>query len=106
MTSVPLAASLRSDIVLLLTGVAWPVLIGVMLWRMAPTLRGIMESRGFTVKAAGAEITVEAGGNQLTVQQASDQIHDKVEDLREQVSSLKQQVGGTGVGPSPITDGL
>src|SRR3954453_11852878 len=106
MTSLPFAASLRSDIILLLTGVAWPLLIGVILWRLAPTLRTIMESRGFTVKAAGAEITVEAGGNHLTVQQASDQIHDKVEDLREQVSALKQQVGTTGAAPSPITDGL
>src|SRR4051812_46331240 len=104
MNPLPFASTLRSDIILLLTGIAWPVLIGVIIWRLTPNIKQIMDSRGFTVKAGGAEITV--GDNQITVQQASDQIHNRVEDLREQLSALKAQVADGNGTPSPIADGV
>lgn len=83
----PLAVTLEDVTRLLdaLVPLAWPVLVGVLLWRLLPVLRDVLASRGFTVKAGGAEITV---------QQASDQMLDRVEDLREQLSALKAQVGG------------
>jgi CheY-like chemotaxis protein len=90
-----------SDLVGALADLAWPILIGLVVWRLLPTLRNIAESRGFTIKAGGAEITV---------QQASDQLLSGVEDLREQVSALKLQVGameGSGTTEdSPIATGV
>ena len=84
-----------------LAPLAWPVLVALVLWRLLPTIRDVIGSRGFTVKAGSAEITV---------QQASDQMLDRVEDLREQLSALKLQVGAIdGVGGtaiSPITRGV
>jgi CheY-like chemotaxis protein len=98
------------DVLNAIVGLAWPVLIGVLAWRLLPSIRKVIDQRGFTIKAGGAEITV---------QQASDQLKIGVEDLREQVSALKlrvsrlQDAGGppaspiTGAPPaSPITAGV
>jgi CheY-like chemotaxis protein/outer membrane murein-binding lipoprotein Lpp len=79
-TATALAAS---DTVELVKGVVWPVLLVLIGWRLYPTIRNVIESRGFTVKAGGAEITV---------QQASDQLAVQVDDLRTQVSTLRAQL--------------
>ena len=68
-----------------LADLAWPVLIGIVVWRLLPTIRNIANSRGFTIRAGSAEISV---------QQASDQMLGRIENLREQVSVLKLQVAG------------
>jgi hypothetical protein len=90
-----------TEIVQALADLAWPILIGIVLWRLLPTIRNIANSRGFTIKAGSAEITV---------QQASDQMLGRIEDLREQLSALKLQVAGIeGSGSaeaSPITSGV
>lgn len=90
-----------TEILRALADLAWPVLIGVLLWRLLPTIRNIAESRGFTIKAGSAEISV---------QQASDQLLGRLEDVREQVSALKLQVAhmeGSGAAEiSPIVSGV
>jgi CheY-like chemotaxis protein len=90
-----------SDVLDALVALAWPILIGVVVWRLLPTVRKILDQRGFTIKA---------GSTEITVQQASDQLVDRLEDLREQVSALKLQVAGIkGVGgaqSSPIAAGV
>ncbi len=78
-----------TDLLEALSGYAWPVVLGVIVWRLLPTIREVINSRGFTIKA---------GSTEITVQQASDQMLDRVEDLREQLSALKAQVGGAGGG--------
>jgi CheY-like chemotaxis protein len=92
-----------SDAVELIKGVIWPLLIALAIWRLYPTIRRVMESRGFTVKAGGAEITV---------QQASDQLAGQVDDLRTQVSGLRAQLetvapgSAAAQGESPMESGV
>jgi hypothetical protein len=38
---------------------AWPIMIGNVLWRMWPSIRKIIDSRGFTVKYGGMEVSVQ-----------------------------------------------
>jgi len=85
----------------LLTGLAWPLLAAVVLWRLLPNIRSVIASRAFTVKAGGIEISV---------QQASEQIARQVDDLRTQVSALKAAPGVEGAtvleAASPIAEGV
>ncbi len=76
----PLAASNGVE---LAKGVVWPLLVGLVLWRLFPTVRLVLQSRGFTVRVGGAEITV---------QQASEQIAAQLDDLRTQLSQVKADV--------------
>ena len=66
---------------------AWPILIGIVLWRMWPSIRKIIDSRGFTIKYGGMEVSV---------QDASDQLRKQVEDLQDQVLALKQSSAAPG----------
>lgn len=90
-----------ADVLDAVVGLAWPILVGVILWRLLPTIRKVMDQRGFTIKA---------GSTEITVQQASDQLLNRVEDLREQVSAIKLQMAGVeGAGSaesSPIATGV
>lgn len=99
---VPYAVDITTDVVDLLTGLAWPVVAGVVLWRLLPAIRGVLASRGFTISA---------GGMQISVQQASENLTERIEDLREQLSALKETVDGDGArdatgAASPIAEGL
>jgi CheY-like chemotaxis protein len=69
-----------SDFVDLVTGLAWPVVVGLVLWRLLPGIRDVIRSRGFTVSAGGMEISVQA---------ASDQLATRLDDVRDQVAALK-----------------
>jgi CheY-like chemotaxis protein len=98
----PLGASLRTDLVDLVTSLAWPVVIGLIVWKLLPTVRKVIASRSFTVTA---------GGMSISVQEASQQLGERLEDVREQVSALKAQVEGAAPpeadgAASPITRGL
>ena len=101
----PLAADFSTDVVELITGVAWPLVIGVAIWRLLPTIKRVLASRGFTINA---------GGMQISVQQASENLTERLEDLREQVSALKAHVEAGGPSAtsesspawSPIAEGL
>jgi CheY-like chemotaxis protein len=100
------AADVTTDLVELLTGLAWPVVIGVILWRLLPQIKQVLQSRGFTINAGGMEISV---------QEASETLGERVEDLREQLSALKARVEAGGPGTEeaaagapalPMADGL
>src|SRR5437868_129292 len=87
----PLIAA-TSDIVNLVTGLAWPVLVAIVIVLLLPGIRSVISSRGFTVKAGGMEITV---------QQASDQLATGVDDLRNRVISLERATAGASVSGGP-----
>jgi CheY-like chemotaxis protein len=67
----------------------WPILAGVLAWKLFPSIRRIIESRGFTFKVGGIEVTVQQAANELAAQ---------VEDLKDKVAELRQQVEA-GVAP-------
>jgi CheY-like chemotaxis protein len=79
--------STGSDIVSLITGLAWPVLVGVVFVLLLPSIRKTIASRGFTVKAGGMEISV---------QEASEQLATRLDDLRNRVIGIEDGNGGPG----------
>jgi CheY-like chemotaxis protein len=70
------------EILQAISSLAWPVLAGVALVVLLPTMKKIIASRGFTIKF---------GGTELSVQDASDQLSTQVQDLQNQVVELKQR---------------
>lgn len=64
-----------------LSSLLWPVILAVLLWKLFPLVRGIVESRPFTVKVGDMEISVQS---------ASDQLQKQIEDLTEQVIDLRK----------------
>jgi CheY-like chemotaxis protein len=73
-----------ADAVRAVTSLIWPLIVVVLVWRLYPSIRGILQSRGFTIKYGKVE---------LTVQQASDQLIDKVEELGEKLSEARKKLG-------------
>jgi CheY-like chemotaxis protein len=63
-----------------LATVAWPIIVGLLLWKLFPAIKEIASSRNFSVKIGGAEISV---------QDATEQIRTQIEDLQEQVILLR-----------------
>lgn len=61
----------------------WPILVVVILWKLYPSIRTIIESGGFKIKVGEMEVTV---------QEASDQLRAQVEDLQKKVSDLRLQI--------------
>jgi CheY-like chemotaxis protein len=64
-----------------LVPLAWPLILGIVLWRLFPAIRGIMNSQSFSVKLFGAEVSV---------QNATEQLSSRIEDLQKQVVALKE----------------
>lgn len=60
---------------------AWPVLVGFIIWLLLPSIRKIIESRAFTITIAGMKVSV---------QDASEGLRKQVEDLQDQVLALRQ----------------
>ncbi|MET9961444.1 response regulator [Streptomyces sp. NPDC006326] len=54
-----------ADLINALTALAWPLIVGVVVWRLFPIIKKIVRTRGFTVKVAGAELSVQALSEQL-----------------------------------------
>jgi CheY-like chemotaxis protein len=48
-----------------LSGLAWPLIVGLVLWRLFPTIKKIATSRGFTVKVGQTELTVQEVSEKL-----------------------------------------
>ncbi|WP_030410535.1 response regulator [Streptomyces sp. NRRL S-1448] len=48
-----------ADLLSALSTLAWPLLAGLVIWRLFPTIKKIIDSRGFTVKVGSAELTVQ-----------------------------------------------
>jgi CheY-like chemotaxis protein len=63
-----------------LTGLAWPVLAIILIWKIFPSLRKVIESRQFTIKIGGMEVSA---------QQASENLALQVDDLQKKVSELR-----------------
>jgi CheY-like chemotaxis protein len=64
-----------------LAALAMPVLLFLVIWRLWPVLRDIFETRKFTIKIAGFE---------LSAQEATDQLRTQIEDLQRKVAELSE----------------
>lgn len=78
-----------------LTALIWPLIAGFLIWKIYPSLRGVMESRDFTIEVAGMKISA---------QKANEQLRTLVEDLQEQISELRKTVAGGPASPA-LRDG-
>jgi len=76
------------ELIKALTPLAWPLMLGVILWKLFPALKAIVSSRAFAVKIAGMEVSV---------QDATEQIRTQIEDLQKQVMFLRsgKQLNGS-----------
>lgn len=68
------------ELIKALTPLAWPLILGVILWVLFPTVKAIVTSRTFSVKIAGMEVNV---------QEATEQIRTQIADLQKQVMLLR-----------------
>lgn len=73
-----------ADILDAISKFTWPVMAAIVFWKLYPSLRRIIESRGFTIKIGDMEISV---------QEAAEQLRKQVEDLQEKVSALRIDTG-------------
>lgn len=48
-----------SQLLQALTGLLWPIIVGLLAWRLLPVIRQLISSRGFTVKVGGVEVSVQ-----------------------------------------------
>ncbi|MFR9791533.1 response regulator [Streptomyces sp. MB22_4] len=48
-----------TELIRALTGLAWPLMAGVALWRLFPLIKELVRSRGFTIRVGEAEVTVQ-----------------------------------------------
>ncbi|EZP73671.1 hypothetical protein BV96_01114 [Sphingomonas paucimobilis] len=64
-----------------LVPLAWPLILAFVLWRLFPAFKAILNSRSFSVKVAGMEVSV---------QDATEQIRTQIEDLQKQVLELRR----------------
>jgi CheY-like chemotaxis protein len=72
------------DLLKAIASLAWPLLTALFLWRLMPAIKKVVESRGFTLKFAGIEVTA---------QEATDQIKSQLQDLKDQVIELRKISG-------------
>ena len=79
-----------------ISSILWPILLLVVLLRLTPSIRGIIESaksRGFTLKI---------GGQELTMDEFSEQNQNMIADLQTQLVTLRQAMSASGdVSASP-----
>jgi CheY-like chemotaxis protein len=67
-----------------MAALAWPVLGGVVLWKLFPFIKDIAKSRAFSIKV---------GNMELSVQEATEQLRRTLEDLQKKVEELRSQAG-------------
>ncbi|SEC69863.1 CheY chemotaxis protein or a CheY-like REC (receiver) domain [Streptomyces misionensis] len=48
-----------TELIKALTGLAWPLMAGLVLWRLFPLIKEIARSRGFTIKVGEAQLSVQ-----------------------------------------------
>jgi CheY-like chemotaxis protein/outer membrane murein-binding lipoprotein Lpp len=80
-----------TSVTLAVTSLLWPLLVALIVIRLLPVLRRVLESRSFTLKAAGVEITA---------QQATDQLQTQISDLQAKVLELRRSVDAWKTTPS------
>lgn len=71
-----------ADLISALATILWPAIIAVVVWRLFPLIRGIIEGRDFSVEVAGTTISV---------QRASDALAAQIDDLRSSIIELRGQ---------------
>jgi CheY-like chemotaxis protein len=87
-------ASNVAQIIEALGRLGWPVLVGVVLWKIYPALQRVLDSRAFTIKV---------GEFQVTVQDATEQLRATIEDLQQKVSQIRAELDESAV---PTTGGV
>nr|BFE82417.1 hypothetical protein GCM10020093_050180 [Planobispora longispora] len=48
-----------AELINAIAALAWPLIVGIVVWRLFPVIKEIARSRGFTVNIGGAELTVQ-----------------------------------------------
>lgn len=71
----------------------WPLILVVVIYRLFPSIRAIVEARGFQLKLWGAEVSVQDASNQLSRQ--IDDLGDQVRELRARLEPIDVAPGGT-----------
>jgi hypothetical protein len=76
---------------------AWPLIVGFLLWRLFPLVKTVASSRNFTVKFGNVEVSA---------QDATDKIQAQLNDLNEKVQTLRSSViVAPETSPAPPVDG-
>jgi CheY-like chemotaxis protein len=77
-----------------ITALLWPLIVGVVAWKLLPYVRDVLKSQNFSIEVAGLKIGA---------QNFSDQVQLQIEDLQKKVSELRatqpQQTSAPGVAP-------
>lgn len=68
-----------------LPGLIWPILAIVIVWKLWPVLRSIFETRKFTIKL---------GGFELSAQEASEQMQKALADLQTRLAEVETNLAG------------
>ncbi|MFH8340889.1 hypothetical protein [Streptomyces sp. AM6-12] len=69
-----------TELIKALTGLAWPLMAGVALWRLFPLIKEMVRSRGFTIRVGEAE---------LSVQEVSENLIRTTADLQGRLASVR-----------------
>jgi len=70
-----------TDLVQALSDLLWPLLAALLVWRLLPAIRKVIESRSFRIKV---------GDKEITVADASEQLRNQVADLQIALDELQQ----------------
>jgi CheY-like chemotaxis protein len=76
---IPIAA-LSHEWLQALASLLWPLIVLIVIWRLFPLIRSIAESRSFTVKIAGMEVSV---------QDATEKLREQIDDLQKKVIEIR-----------------
>ena len=95
----PATASELSNILTAVSHYAWPAVVLIVVVLLLPAIRKVIETRGYTLKIGGVEVTVQQVAQNLTKQ---------IGDLQEQASALKTSLAAApqaaaGTQATPIT---
>jgi CheY-like chemotaxis protein len=63
-----------------ITALLWPILVGIVVWKLLPHVREVLKSRNFSIEVAGLKIGA---------QDFSDQVRTQIEDLQNKVAELR-----------------
>jgi CheY-like chemotaxis protein len=74
-------ATSTSELFSSLSGYLWPLIVGLLLWKLYPVIREVLRSRSYTINVAGFSVTV---------QEASENLHQQIADLQDKVARLAE----------------
>jgi hypothetical protein len=74
-----------TDFLTALSKFAWPIIVAVLLWKLFPAIKRVVESRAFTVKVGDVEVSV---------QQATDEDRQLYAGLAKRMSELESRQSG------------